>query len=469
MARSRRVLRLRLVAATAGLLLLGIVLAPPSAGTAKTLRRFPYLTDLVRRHVTLNWATTTSIGRGHVRYGLARHGCRGHTVKAHPERISVGTTTERQWRASLDGLTPGARYCYRIYGDGLDLLGSRRAPRFFAQLARRSAKPFTFAVLGDWGSVGADGKNPDQAAVLHQLAISNARFVVMTGDTGYPGGSQRNYGDLVHKGADTSAVFGPAFWPRVGDSIPAFVAVGNHGLNRTILVNWPEHHAIASSEGTYRMQRYCCVNGTGAHDYPSAWYAFNAGKARFYVLDAAWPNGNIGHGSMYANDYASHWASTRPEYRWLKHDLARHHRRISFAFFHFPLYSDNPSETSDAYLNGPLGLEGLLGRNGVDIVFNGHAHIYQRNSPSSSGMPVTYVTGGGGGRLQSVSGCDANDRYAVGWTFASMHGTACGAAPVPTAADRVFHFLLVRVDGSSVTVTAVDEQGRTFDPQTYHP
>jgi hypothetical protein len=172
---------------------------------------------------------------------------------------------------------------------------------------------------------------------------------------------------------------------------------------------------------------------------------------------------------MYANDYAAHWGVTRPEYRWLKHDLATHHRRISFAFFHFPLYSDSPSETSDPYLDGAFHLEGLLARYGVDIVFNGHAHIYQRNAPSSVGMPVTYVTGGGGGRLGPVSACDVNDRYALGWMYSSMHGTACGAAPLPTALDEVFHLLLVRVNGASVTVTPVDEQGRTFDARTYHP
>ena len=442
--------------------------SPPASALAKSLRRYPYLTDLVKRHVTVNWATTTSVRNGHVRYGRVSNHCRGRTATAHERPISVGRLTERQWRASLSRLAPGARYCYRVYGDGADLLGNRRSPRFFAQLSPRSRKPYAFAVLGDWGAVSSNGTNPDQAAVLQQLARSDARFVVMTGDTAYPDGTQRNYGDLVQHGNDTSTVFGPTFWPRVGDSIPSFVPVGNHGLNEALLVNWPERSAVRSSKGRYRMERYCCVNGTSPHQYPSVWYAFGAGRARIYVLDAAWPNGNLGHGDMYQNDHDAHWRITSDEYRWLRHDLQTHPRRVSFAFFHFPLYSDNASESSDPWLNGPRRLEGLLGRYGVDIVFNGHAHIYERNAPSASGMPASYVTGGGGGRLASVSGCRPLDRYAIGWSYHSMNGSSCGAAPTPTSPEEVYHFLLVRVDGATVTITPTDENGNTFDVLTYH-
>ena len=379
----------------------------------------------------------------------------------------VGTQTETQWRASLSRLLPGARYCYRIYRDGGDLLGNVRSPRFFAQLPRRSHMPYTFAVVGDWGTVGTSS-NPDQAALIHQLASSNARFVVMTGDIAYPDGSQRNYGDLVQHGADTSAVFGPSFWPQAGDSIAAFVPPGNHGLNPALLVNWPERSAVESSQGRYRMERSCCVNHTNAHMAPSVWYAFDAGRARFYVLDAAWPNTNLGSGTMYENDHDEHWTVSSTERRWLAHDLRTHPRRVSFAFFHFPLYSDNPSEGSDPWLSGPKKLEGLLGRHGVDVVFNGHAHIYERNARSRRGMPVSYVTGGGGGRLAPVSECSPIDRYAIGWRYSTLNGTSCGSAPTPTSPDQVFHFLLVRVDGRTVTVTPTDEHGNTFDVRRYH-
>jgi hypothetical protein len=106
----------------------------------------------------------------------------------------------------------------------------------------------------------------------------------------------------------------------------------------------------------------------------------------------------------------------------------------------------------------------VLGKHGVDIVFNGHSHIYERNARSSRGMPISYVTGGGGGKLQPVSGCGPLDRYAMGWAYsAHTHGSSCGGAPAPSSIDHVFHFLLVSVDGRSVKVVPTDEAGRTFD------
>jgi hypothetical protein len=132
------------------------------------------------------------------------------------------------------------------------------------------------------------------------------------------------------------------------------------------------------------------------------------------------------------------------------------------------MYSANGSEVSDTYLQGATPkLEGLLGDNGVDIVFNGHAHIYTRSTPSASGRPVTYVTGGGGATLEPVSRCGAPVAAAIGWSPSSNHGSACGSLSAPATMDRVYHFLLVHVDGSNVTVTPTDELGRTFDVQTY--
>jgi hypothetical protein len=247
-----------------------------------------------------------------------------------------------------------------------------------------------------------------------------------------------------------------------------FNVQGNHGLTDEALVNWPESHAVSSSGGRYRMETYCCLNGTTSASYPSSWYAFNAGPARFYVLDASWNNSNIGSGTLYRNDHDYHWTVDSAEYQWLKHDLNAHPRALAFAFFHFPLYTSNATETSDPWLNGPDHLEGLLGDHGVDMVFSGHAHIYERNVPSAAGMPVSYVTGAGGASLEPVSVCASVAAYAIGWTpGGASPGSACGTAPVPTSLDQVYHFLLVTVTSSSVTVAPTDELGQTFDVRSY--
>jgi hypothetical protein len=61
--------------------------------------------------------------------------------------------------------------------------------------------------------------------------------------------------------------------------------------------------------------RLTSVNGTNSASYPSAWYSFSVGAARFYVLDATWPNGNLGTGTLFSDDYAAHWTTSSPEYQ----------------------------------------------------------------------------------------------------------------------------------------------------------
>jgi len=441
---------------------------PSDATPSSSLTRAPYLTDLVQGHVTINWATTTAVVRGHVMYGeQGVEPCDAHRVGAASTPITVGTVAETQWSATVSKLKHDTAYCYSLYGGPQDLLGAAPPPVFRSQLGPRSTAPVTFAVFGDWGQVDATGANRDQANLMSQIAASGARFAVTTGDTGYPDGSQINYGDLQQTGNNMSAVFGPSFWPVAGASIPLFNGQGNHGESSAALVNWPESHAVSSSGGRYQVDVQCCQNGTKSASYPSEWYAFNAGQVRFYVLDASWDNGNVGTSTIYGNDYDAHWALGDAERTWLENDLAQHPAQISIAFFHFPLYTSNATEATDPYLDGPSSLEGLLGQHGVDLVFNGHAHIYERNAPSAPGMPVSYVTGGGGATLEPVSVCGAPDLYAIGWTPSAATGSKCDGGTKPTSIDHVYHFLLVTVNGSQVTVTPTDELGRTFDQQTY--
>ena len=334
-----------------------------------------------------------------------------------------------------------------------------------------STSTFRFAVLGDWGFTNSSGTNPDQANLDAQIASSGALFALGTGDTAYPGGSQTNYGDLTQVGANISDVFAPNFYKNIGDSIPMYNSLGNHGLTATFLNTWPQPTAPVLSNGRYQMDTYCCVNGTNSASYPSAWYAFDVGRARIYMLDAAWANGNLGTGTIYSDDNAAHWLSSDPEYQWLAADLAAHPSGLKMAVLHFPMYADNPTEGTDPYMHGPGSVAALLSQYGVQVVFNGHMHAYERNRAQPGESFVSYVTGGGGATLEPVgtgtSGCGSYDAYAVGWSPTKLKGYACGAATLPASASQVYHFLLVTVGSSTVTVAPTDEMGRTFDVQTY--
>jgi purple acid phosphatase-like protein/calcineurin-like phosphoesterase family protein len=460
--------------------------APPSAAASSTVLRYPYLTDLTTTSVQVTFDTSTKVtsAAAAVQWGTpsGTTGCTltgksvsstNNTVNA---PITVAGVTEYQTSIRITGLTAGTTYCYRIYTGGtspVDLLGTDAAPRFSTLPASGA---FTFDVLGDWGDNSiAGGLNQKNIDAL--IAGSGARFAVSTGDIAYDTGTQNNYGNLVATGAAVSEVFGPDYWKAPGASTPLFSTTGNHGRSTTFLQNWKQAATVAASGGKYAMETYSGIDGTTSASYPSVWYAFNAGGARFYVLEADWNDNNSGTaaGGAYQVDRDYHWAPTSPEYQWLKADLESHSNSLKLAFFHYPLRSDSATEGSDSYLqndpNNPAStasLEGLLANNGVDLAFNGHAHLYQRNIAPPGGV-TSYVTGGGGAKVSPVSKskCSTTDAYAIGWSYTSAAGSNCGAAPIPSSDAQVYHFLKVSVSGTTVTVTPTNSAGATFDPVTY--
>jgi hypothetical protein len=427
------------------------------AAGCSQLTRYPYLTDATTTSATINFATNLASPAPVVAYGRPSDGCAGRSAVATVTPITVGSTAEYQHRAVLNGLSAGMSYCYRMSQSDDDLLGNDTSPTFVAPPATGSSASFSFAVLGDWGAGTSDESN-----VLARIASSPAKFVMTVGDNVYNSGTQTDYGDLSE-----GNVFAPSYWKPVGTTKPAYLAQGNHGFTQNLpyLQNWPEPTVSQASHGRLQQDSYCCIPTMAAsHTYASAWYAFDWGSARFYVLEAAWSDSHGG----YQGDFDAHWngpvsgcAVCGTELQWLQSDLAAHTgTSMKFAFFHYPLHSDSSSQPSDTYLDGASALEGVLAHNGVRIVFNGHAHIYERNLPQIAGTPmVSYVTGGGGDELGSVH-CSSFDAYAVG------SSSACHA-PVPTSKSQVFHYLLVTVNGKQVTVTPVNENGNTFDIKTY--
>ncbi len=445
------------VAALAGLSLADglTVHATPSS----QLTRYPYLTDDAGSHATLELATAQN-STVTLTYGLSP-GCSGSSVTGSGTSFAVSGATEYQYTLKMTGLLPASSYCYSVSQNGANLLGSDPTPSFVSALPSGSPTSFSFVVFGDWGS-NPSGTNAPEAALMQLIHSSGASFGITVGDNSYNDGSQTNYGDYVHTGANVSNVFGPQYWAQNGASMPLFAGVGNHGFSNisTIFLNWNDTSAAADSSGVYAPQTYSGKDGTSSTSYPSAWYAFDWGEARFYMLTASWSDANLGSGSLYKNDYDYHWAAGSAELQWLQNDLTAHASTpAKFAIFHFPLHADNSGQPSDTYLDGPSSLEGLLANNKVTAAFNGHAHIYERNLPQVGSM-ASYVTGGGGAPLGSVSGCSSFDAYALG------SGSSCHA-PAPTSQNQVFHYLLVTVNGSQVTVAPTNANGVQFDVQRY--
>ncbi len=436
------------------------------ATPSSQLTRYPYITDDSSNHATVELATLAQSPPVVLTYGTSP-GCSGSTVSASGSPITVGSTKEYQFTLHLTGLAPGTTYCYGITQNGANLLGSDSKPSFKSALAAGDTTPFSFAVIGDWGQ-NATGPNPQLAGLMTAMHSSGASFAISTGDAAYNDGSQTNYGDLYQTGNNVSAVFGPNYWAKNGASIPMFATMGDHGFSTagTFFQNWNATDSAADSGGKYQLETYSGKDGTTAANYPSIWYAFNWGQARFYMLTGVWGYSNNGTASQYQVDYDYHWAPGTPQMNWLQNDLLQHASTpAKFAFVYFPFHSDNNSQPTDTYYSGATGLESFLANNKVTVAFNGHAHIYERNKPQAGSM-ATYIGGGGGGVLEPVSSCSSFDGYALGWSPTKSVGYSCNA-PVPNAQNLVNEYMLVTVNGSTVTVAPTNANGTKFDVQNY--
>ncbi len=483
------------------------------------LERAPYVTDLQQTTAEVNWATSGTTP-GYVEWGPSGS-CTVDKVTAgnklpdfEPNVDTANATTDQvatspsdyQYSVKLTGLNAGTSYCYEVFTSAnVNLLGSGVSQKFSTLDATTSTAPITFDVVGDLGETdGADESsahvNEDQAAIDDEMGTSAAKFVITAGDVSYSDGSNTDYGDMTKTPtsgtSEVSNIFGQAYWPQL-HGLPTFLADGNHGENITGIRTWPEEQTATNdspSPGTFAFDNYAANSLAPATSSPDDWYAFQDGDVRIYVLDAAWQDGSTYLGTTkatgsecaqnadecegYQLDASEHWQPTSPEMSWLTKDLAAHPGGIKFAVFHYPLTSMNTDQQTDPYLDSAL--EPVLEKYGVSMVFNGHAHTYQRFVPDAgSGQMISYVSGGGGGVLEPVDGnsdksglCAKEMKvakvYAIGHD--STKGSSCGqSVPASTSvvpAD-VYNFLEVTVSGNQITVSPENALGQVFDKQSY--
>jgi hypothetical protein len=196
------------------------------------------------------------------------------------------------------------------------------------------------------------------------------------------------------------------------------------------LVLWPclGNHDVRTSRGApWRAAFWTPANNPADNE---GYYSFDQGNAHIVMLDS---NTSLAPGSA--------------QYTFLDTDLAATTRPWKFVAFHHSIYSSG-EHGGDLELREQL--VPLFDRHGVDVVFMGHDHQYERTLPLrdyqvvAPGAGTVYVTTGGGGReIRSVDG-----------------GT------VTAYAESAFHFTRVDVDGGRLLLQMIREDGAVRDAVT---
>ena len=362
---------------------------------ASALRRYPYLTDVVNSadattgYATINWATDRSATTGAAlgdrrRCGLVHaldHGD-SHAHRAHGE-LGGGVPVEGQLT-----LLPDTQYCYRITLGSLDLLGSDASPRFWTQVPAGSSTPFSFAVFGDWGSVDSVRATPTRPTL--DAADRRERRALRADHR-----RQR----LLRPAARTTT----ATWSRPEPSISG--VFGPQQLDRRRRDHPASSRRWATTASSAAMPR-TRTSRTGRRTGPSASRTADTRRRPTAASTARRRRASRAPGtpSTPGAPASTCWRRPGPDTNGGSTTALRGRRRVPLdaASAGVPVAPERPGRPSGPAQVRVLPLpallrpdatrtrtpssrarascEGLLSQYGVKLAFNGHAHIYQRNT-----------------------------------------------------------------------------------------
>jgi len=218
-----------------------------------------------------------------------------------------------------------------------------------------------FLVLGDTGT-----GDRAQYEVANQAWKSRQafpyEFAIMLGDNIY--GSERPQ--------DFSLKFERPYKAMLDANIPFYAALGNHDDPN---------------------QRYYKPFGMGGQRF----YTYQKKDVRFFALDSNYMD--------------------KDQQTWLEKELKDANAKWKIAYFHHPLYSSGATHGSEVDLRAII--EPMFVKYGVNVVFSGHEHFYERLKPQNG---IQYFTAGGSAKLRegnirttalTARGFDTDQSYMV--------------------------------------------------------
>ena len=243
-----------------------------------------------------------------------------------------------------------------------------------------------FLAIGDTGT-GDSAQQQVAAMMAKARAVFPFTFAIMMGDNLY--GSERPQ--------DYARKFELPFKPLLDAKVEFYASLGNH------------------DDPNQRMYKPFNMNG-------ERFYTFKKGNVRFFALD-----------SNYFD---------REQAAWLEKALAESKEDWKICFFHHPLYSSGGRHGSEVDLRTQL--EPLFLKYGVQVVFAGHEHFYERLKPQKG---ILHFVNGGGAKLRA----------------GDIKKTAMTAVGFDT--DR--SFMLVEIAGDVMTFQTIARSGKRVDSGSF--
>lgn len=320
---------------------------------------------------------------------------------------------------------------------------------------------FSFIAYGDTRS-GSVPNQPGDGQIVHPVHNRLvSQMIAKAGElasTPYPVRFVVQSGDAVVRGmsgAQWNVSFTPIIEKLSQANIPYFFSVGNHDVTNTPLGDRSRAQGLHNTLSA--MSKLIPPEGSPRRlaGYPT--YTFGYGNAFFIMLDS----------NVAADPFQLAWVTSQLD------QLDHRRYQIIVAVFHHPPFSSGPhggdivepSTTAIRELYMPL-----FRKHHVRLLITGHDHLldhfvehYTDPTDKKTYRIDSIVTGGGGAPLYSY---DSEPDLITYLTSASALNLRVDhiMRPASQPADNPHHFLVIRVDGTKLSLDVVALGGAPYTP-----
>ncbi|MBW8482430.1 purple acid phosphatase family protein [Actinomadura parmotrematis] len=426
-----------------------------------------------RTQMTVSWQVPAAVKNPFIRIGTAPWNL-SHKIAAEVRSLytpaGVGASpnlTQYFLHAQLSRLKPGTTYYYGVGHDGFDPANAHLAGTVGTfTTAPATGGKFTFTAFGDQG--------------VSYHALANDSLILARRPAFHLHAGDICYADSSGAG-QTGDTFDARTWEQflaqtetVAKQLPWMVAYGNHDMEA-----WYSPNGYGGEEARFSMPS----NGPDPRNLPGV-YSFVYGNTAVISLDA-----NDVSYEIKANLDISKGAQTAWLERQLKGFRARRDVDFVVVFFHHCAFSTTNQHASEGGVREKW--VPLFEKYQVDLVVNGHNHVYERTdaikgaalktlpiggtvNPAEDG--VVYVTAGGAGRSlysfpspDSYEGHEANVDTVASYTWDKDGNKVPESVHWSRVRYTGYSFISVDVTPghfgrpSTLAVTALAENGTEVD------
>lgn len=309
-----------------------------------TLARGPYMNMALQTGVVIRWRTNVATN-SKVNYGAAA----GSLTQS-----LTDSSLTKEHIVTLKGLTANTLYYYSI-GSTVQVIQGDAGNYFRTMPVVGSTQKIRILAMGDMGNNSTNQVNVRNAwQTFNGTSYTDAWLLL--GDNAYNAGTdseyQRNFFNIYQGSLTKNHVIWPA--PGNHDYANSSARQADHAIPYYSIFTLP---TAAQAGGV--------ASGT------EAYYSYNYGNIHFVALDSyGWETGST---RLY--DTSGKQAT------WLKNDLAANKQPWTIVYFHHPPYTkgSHNSDTESELINIRQRIVPILERYKVDVVLNGHSHVYERS------------------------------------------------------------------------------------------